>query len=314
MSEWVKFKVGKLSSRKNWTEITCQPLEQIYHVTHIGAAARMVSDGLIKSGLVYDKSKLNKERIQVVWLSPNDWLGAGGSRYGSIRLSFDFDSLVHNKNYYWVESIAYHPTAVRILVSDSNYSQILTPYEPKVGDGPWWFDSNNGVHYWNGNYCLEIMYEGDIYLKSATKIDSVKHHPRLCNISGSNCPDCGLERELASGRFLATVVGLQLDPKQMKWVVDESPDFEMAVAWNRLKRDLLKAMQQRQFNSSLPAIRHATNAIGRAILAAYSRGNMSEVQVLASEFMPSKEAAIEACAKAIAVDFGIDDWKVLEDF
>lgn len=314
MPEWVKFKVGKPSTRKNWTEPDCQPLERIYHVTHIGTAARMLSDGLIKSGLVYDKSKLNNERIQVVWLSPNDWLGAGGSRYGNIRLSFDFESLVRKKKYYWVESIAYHPPAVRILVSDSNYSQILTPYDPKVGNGPWWFDSNNGVHYWNGKYCLEIMHEGDINLESATKIDSVKHHPNFCSISGSNCPDCGLEREPASGRFLATFIGLQLDPRQIRWVVGENPDLELIIAWNRLKRDLLKVMPKGQFNSPIPVTRHATNAIGRAILAAYSRGDLLEVRALAAELMPSKQAAVEACAKVIAKDFGINDWKVLEDY
>jgi len=75
MHEWEKFKVGKPSTQKNWTEPSCQPLDCIYHVTHIRTAARVLSDGLIKSGLVYDKSKLNKERIQVVWCCQSAIMG-----------------------------------------------------------------------------------------------------------------------------------------------------------------------------------------------------------------------------------------------
>lgn len=312
MREWEKFKVGKPSTQKNWTEPSCQPLGSIYHVTHIQTAARILFDGRIISGLVYDRSRLNKERIQVVWLSPNDWLGAGGSRYGNIRLSFDFKSLIRGGNYYWVESVPYSPEAVRFLVSDNDYSHLLTPYKPEVDKGPWWFDRQNGIHYWNGNYCLEIMLEGDVNLEWASHIDSVKHHPKRCNILKDNCPDCGLGSELAIGSFLATVVGLQLDPTQLKWVVGGYPEFELQHGWVWLKSGLLKRMKVCKFASSKPSLKRSTIAIGRAILAAYSRRDPYELKALA-EIMSSEKAAVEACAKAIAKDFGIINWKTLED-
>jgi len=312
MHEWKKFKVGKPSAQRNWTEQSCQPLGIIYHVTHIQTAARILSDGRIKSGLVYDRSKLNTERIQVVWLSPNDWLGAGGSRYGNIRLSFDFKSLLRGKNYYWVESVAHNPPAVRFLVSDNDYADILTPYDPEVDKGPWWFDSRNGIHYWNGNFCLEIMLEGDVNLEWASHIDSVKHHPKRCNILKASCPDCGMGPELAIARFLAMVVGLQVEPTQLKWVADEYPESELQQGWVWVKSGLLKGLKGCGFTSSKPFLEGSTIAIGRAILAAYSRRDLSELKALV-EIMPSEKAAIKACAKAIAKDFGIINWKTLED-
>src|SRR3990172_1907525 len=103
--EWVRFRVGSGSANPRWTEPTCSPLTTISHVTHVEMALRVLKDGVIRSGLVFDESKLNRERILVTWLSPNYW--APGFRYGNVRLSFDWQSIVAGKRYYWVESMAY---------------------------------------------------------------------------------------------------------------------------------------------------------------------------------------------------------------
>lgn len=79
--------MGKPST-KNWVENDCQSFSNISHVSHINNALNIIEDGVIKSGLVFDKSLLNTERILVVWLSPNDWGGAGGFRYGNVRFNF----------------------------------------------------------------------------------------------------------------------------------------------------------------------------------------------------------------------------------
>jgi hypothetical protein len=76
----------------------------------------IVESGLIRKGLVFDESKLNKERILVTWFSPNYW--GPGYRYGNVRFDVDFESMVSGKHYYWVESIAYGIAACRILVTD----------------------------------------------------------------------------------------------------------------------------------------------------------------------------------------------------
>jgi len=92
--EWTKYNV-----RNSGTGV---PLEKIYHVLHINPALNIVSDSKIKAGLVYDESKLNKKRILVCWLSPNDWDGAGGFRYGNIRFAFDWKKIYEDMYSYWV--------------------------------------------------------------------------------------------------------------------------------------------------------------------------------------------------------------------
>ncbi len=78
--EWKQFKVGKLSTQKNWSESSCQSLTKVSHVSHIHSALSIISEGKLKSGLIFDESKLNDERIRVNWVSPNDWDGAVDSR------------------------------------------------------------------------------------------------------------------------------------------------------------------------------------------------------------------------------------------
>jgi len=205
--EWAEFKVGKLSNKSNWTEPTCQPLRTVSHVSHINSALNIFECGKIKAGLVHDKSKLNTERILVNWLSPNDWSGAGGFRYGNIRFNFDWASLLDKMNYYWIESIVYGIKACRILLTENDYLSKFQKYDPTLGDGPWWFDKETGIHYWNSSCCLEIMIEEDLNIADVEKIDFVTHHSKFCNISPVSCPDCNLHSSHAGARFIAGLIG-----------------------------------------------------------------------------------------------------------
>ena len=83
-SECNRFAVGELSKNPNRDEPTCRPLVSLSHIAHVEVALEIVRSKVIRAGLVCDKSKLNTERIEVVWLSPNQW--SYGSRYGNIRL------------------------------------------------------------------------------------------------------------------------------------------------------------------------------------------------------------------------------------
>lgn len=310
--EWVKFSVGKIKPTTKWTEPNCQPLESIDHITHMESANRALSDGTIKAGLVFDESKLNRDRIRVVWLSPNDWSGAGGSRYGNVKFSFDWKTIILGKKYYWVESIAYRVAAARILVTDSNYDVKLLPYDPSRGDGPWWFDKSDDTHYWNGNHCLEIMYEGDLSLGKVEKVDFVDHHRNFCNIAGSNCPNCGLKRDMASGRFLAQIVARQLDSSQLKWVSDGAPGFVLIQAFSRIKHDFERLSKTVQFNGNIRPVDSAALPISRAILVAYSYDDVEETSALMG-LMPSLENTTDLCAKTISEVFGLSDWESLNN-
>jgi len=121
--EWQEFKVKK--TRKG-AEV-CSKLEEIFHVTHLEAAHRILVDGRLHAGLVFDESRLNKERILVNWLSPNYW--HRGSRYGNVQFSFDFSQLIEGKRFYWVEVMRkYRPKACRILITDEEYTGRLEEY------------------------------------------------------------------------------------------------------------------------------------------------------------------------------------------
>jgi len=112
---WNQFAAGTIQdpNRAN----NCVPLNHVAHVAHLKAGLRIVEDRQLHADLVFDQSKLNTERIRVVWLSPNDWSNAGGFRYGNVRFLFPWDLIVEGKRYFWVESIAYGVAACRILIT-----------------------------------------------------------------------------------------------------------------------------------------------------------------------------------------------------
>jgi len=82
--QWSRFYPEEETDRRS--------LKQVSHVTHLNSALNVFADGRIRSGLVYDESKLKEDRIQVTWFSPNEW--QYGYRYGNVRLDFDWKRLV----------------------------------------------------------------------------------------------------------------------------------------------------------------------------------------------------------------------------
>jgi hypothetical protein len=64
------------------------------HVTHVRHALSILDARTIASRPVYDESRLNTTRIHVVWLSPNTWDGAEGSRYGGVSFGFEWRGLI----------------------------------------------------------------------------------------------------------------------------------------------------------------------------------------------------------------------------
>jgi len=201
---WNKYKIGALPKGK-WQNADCESLKKVYHVAHLANAVRILEDEKIKQGLIYDKSKLNTSRILVTWLSPNIWYH--GSRYGNISFEFDFTELVAGKNYYWVEAMKeYTPHACRILITTEDFDDILTPYDPTRGDGPWYYDTVNDCHYWNGTYCLEFMFTRDLPLSISENVTFTKHHSAFCNMKGHACADQSMTKEYVNARFIAYLI------------------------------------------------------------------------------------------------------------
>jgi len=309
--DWHQFRVGQPSTKPGWVEPDCQPLTQISHVAHIDVASDILRDGKIKSGLVYDKSKLNKQRILVSWLSPNNWVW--GSRYGNVEFVFDWRRIIEGMNYFWVESVAYHPPACRILVTKHNYSNELSEYDPTLGDGPWWYDEAENQHYWNGDICLEIMVEQDIPVKRSLELKFVDHHRRFCSIDPGVCTDLGLSSDLAGARFMAGAISRRLDTTGIKLtdVYDGTvvPSMQLDFAWRRLCRELQR--EEAEYLGKVAFGDEAAQPIARAILSAFSSSDHAEHQRLASLFT-TKGDMLRSCVALVNNAFAIPEPEALD--
>jgi hypothetical protein len=308
---WKKFSVGRLR-RPDRDELDCQRLHSVAHVTHVPTALRIVDDAKLRADLVFDKSRLNTERIRVVWLSPNDWSGAGGFRYGNIRFSFDWATLVDQKQYYWVESIAYGIEACRILITDVDYSSSLDTYDPTTGDGPWWL-APSGEHYWNGNYCLEIMFEGDLELSLATNVDFVKHHSNQCNINHRTCRSRDFSADKAGAEFVAALVSrkpsIALPGLLAKNSKGTTPSWALQGAADTLFRRCRKSSVTSW--GSLASTDPGASALARAALGALGHTDIgADFHSLAAHFKNSGEFE-EAVANTLAQAFGLPNASAL---
>lgn len=298
--EWEKYSVRNSGS--------LMLLEQIYHVSHIDSALNIVADGKIKASLVYDESKLNKKRILVCWLSPNDWRGAGGYRYGNIRFTFDWNKICEDTYSYWVEVIDYKIPACRILLSDQNHRRHLSPFDPTTDDGPWWYDEEKGEHYWNGNYCLEIMVERDIRISEVVKVSFVDHHPRYCCLS-NNCNDMGISGSEGGAFFISGMVGQDIYHR-LPAFYENDDGIEIDYMFERSCMSIWHSFNQiEKFKGSIIPKDKAAIPLARAVLNAYAY-NEDDLIPLASLFK-SKNSLVYSCAKLIAKKFKISDWKML---
>ena len=201
--EWNTYRVIPPPSVKPFNNL-CRPFSRVFHITHLNNSYQILDNNSIIARRVADKSRLNTKRILVVWLSPNDW--NAGSLYGNISFEYEFSEIIRNRNYYWVEVMTdYEPHACRILITNNEYD-FLETYDPRISDGPWWFDEEHNTHFRNGEYTLEFMLESDLQLTECNDLQFVSHHPDLCNIKHTQCIEKELTGMQASSYFLAKVL------------------------------------------------------------------------------------------------------------
>ena len=309
--DWNRFRVGRPSTRSNWTETDCVPFNYVSHYTHLESSFTSLREGVLRATLVYDESKLNTERIRVVWFSPNNWENAGGFRYGSVGFDFKWQELIKDLNSYWIESIAYGTPACRILLTANNYDSLFDRYDATVGNGPWWFDRSTGEHYRNGDYCLEIMFEDDLELIRNEGVTISSHHGRYCSLNRYNpnaCPDLGLDRQVARGYFLARIVGTKMNTIVLKFTEKDTegkiiPKWSLEFGFNEL---LWKLPADVNFCGTLRSTDSSAESLVRAICSAYSYRHFDEQKKLASLFV-SKEELWSCCRNVVAKDFGLSD-------
>ncbi len=291
--QWEKYAVNTTCLEGSGYPSGARRLNAVSHVAHIETAIRILKDKKIKPGLVFDMSKLNKERILVSWASPNGW--ALGFRYGSVKFEFDFRRLARRKNYYWVEAITeYSPPACRILVTDQdrNGNPLLVEYNPETDNGPWHYDKKKKLDYFNENICLEFMFEAELDVTEISHFSFVKHHPSMCSIHRKDIQLCR-ERKWEDGHagaiFLASAISQAMDLRDLsKFLMDMNGEIENSVyqALFFLGRKIISHMHN-------PSGRLDTDderrCIARAALNALANNRISELETLLGFFSKKSE-------------------------
>jgi hypothetical protein len=231
--EWEEYKISGRYSE----------LSTVRHIVHLPVARRIIEDGKIKSGLIFDKSRLNKSRISVTWLSANDW--SQGSLYGTVEFQFSWDKLVKHKRIYWVEAIQnYQPPAYRFLLTfEEITSPLVVKYDPVKDDGP--LKCIEGKWRWNPEFTSEFMIADDFLVSDSTGIDFVYHNQKYCRTTNLNCVEktTNPSPQTTSGKLLAYILAHgvhDLDRHLQPDAVGRNRVLDPASAWLWLVLDYVK--------------------------------------------------------------------------
>ncbi|MCA9387973.1 MAG: hypothetical protein KC653_02905 [Candidatus Andersenbacteria bacterium] len=296
--------VGSPKTPPIWLN-SCKPFTVVGHTTHWKQAVTVVDKGLLKANLVYDESTLRAHRIQVVFLSPNEWMV--GYRYGNVKFDYSWPELLNGKTAYWVETAMYEIPAPRILLTTRDLTEdpYWGPrlYNPSNKNGPWWHDTDKDVHYFNNNYCLEFMIEDDILLSDAKKIESVERHNKYCCLNRNDpqsCPDLGKGVAYGASRFLAGLIGNRIATR-CNIVVDDSgellePSQVIKMGWAHLVDELAQ-----KFDSVSGAVKSSDKqceTYARTLLRAFSEGWDDDLTEIGSLFS-SREELLLSCKNTI---------------
>lgn len=306
-----RFQVGEPSRNPEWTNNECRPFNSVSHVSHLDSALAIMKGRLIRAGLVFDESKLKTARILVSWTSPNYW--TPGFRYGNTRFELPWGRLVSTKKFYWIEVIPYDTPACRILITDRDHSE-LAVYDPASRDGPWWFDANSGIHYYNGTTCLEFMFEGDLICDNHVRVSFVKHHESYCAVNSTRARDCselGMTEIEARRRFLAGLLGRKIgvDPVWFSRETEPVP-AEINGAWSDLLPWLSSEKLYGPYLGKLVGRSPEATATARAICNAYYLGIDDEARGLRGLFA-DQAAFEEGLGRLLAQHIGLSNWKAL---
>lgn len=286
--EWALFRVGTPSARRNWVDSDCCPFTFVYHIAHVKEATRILEDGRIRSGLIYDQSRLNTKRACVSWVSPNTW---AASIYGNVQFAFKWQPLVKRKNLYWVEHLKTpRQQIVRILITEHPYKdEPLKPYDPRKGDGPLYQCAEADQWYYNRNYTNEYMILADLSLDQCCGISFCDHHADMCKKKLEQCMDKGLKQSDAG----ITILGKLLAGGRREWASlfeDDSNTghFELSTqsALEALCGKLTEAHKPRSASGPSPAL--AKSLIASMCMAA-ADGKKRRLRNLAGLF-PSVES------------------------
>ncbi len=314
MNEWNQFKVGQPAIGNGFNP-SCCPFDTIYHTSHVEQALGIIQSGGLRPSLVFDESRLNDKRILVAWLSPNHW--TTGYRYGNIRFQFPFSALIENKRFYWVEAISYKIDAPRILITEYDRSSEFPLYDPIEKNGPWWYDTNSGQHYFNNKYCLEFMFESVILLDTLKQIKFVDHHKDWCSVKRNDpisCPDMRVKSDLGGAWFIARAIACGIDLSKHEIgetyiLKKESFNHSLSTSFKRFFQVITNGCE---FGGKIKATDPEGEAIMKAVMSAFAFHQSKDAKILAKFFFHEDDFT-EVAAKMFANAVGWENWRGLLD-
>jgi hypothetical protein len=297
---------------KEWEEFAIKgellDLTAVRHITHLRTARRIIEDGSIAAGLVYDESRLNKSRLSVTWLSANSW--NDGSIYGTVEFRFDWKKLVDGQRIYWVEAIKkYNPAAYRFLFTPREIkSDLVQQYDPVNDNGPLRRAGSNW--YWNFQFTSEFMIERDLPLFDVTGLNFVSHHADFCSANGADCIErkTGPSRQQTGGRILAHILGRRLHvlDDHLRPSADDpaNRDDLLDAAFSGLRAAVGRNVG---YHGSLRDPKSCGNVL-RGALALYNQDNRDDAREQTS-LIEAEQYFTEALAEAVRVHFNAPNWK-----
>lgn len=308
MNEWdaYKIKIPKPGVREN----DVSELAEINHVVHSAAARRILEEGRIRAGIVYDESRMNKTRHTVVWLSANTW--ANGSIYGTVQFTFPWGRIIEGRRLYWVEAMAYGNPAYRLLVTDKDVSHMpfLTAYDPATDKGP--IRERGGTWYWNHKYTSEFMVDCDLDLSDCINFKGIAHKRDGCRIYGWNCAEREILHFISGGRMLAFLISngkhavdpaLRAAPPGSSKLLSYDFDNGVSGIWFALVES-----KKARFGGGIRKLEES-KAIVMGALALYGADQPDEARNLVA--LLKDEAIFQAALESIVDDhFGISGWKL----
>jgi len=283
----------------------------VYHITHVPASKYLLETKCIIPQLIHDKSKLNTERIQVIWLSPNEWYQ--GSLYGNVRFSYDFTKMIFGKKFYAVEVMTdYNPTACRILITDKDYTSnaLLEEYNPHIlNNGPWYIDPD-GNNFYHKDYNIEFMFEDQLSLNDAIKVDFVKHHPDLCNIyDNRTCPYLGFTGETAENVFVSYLISNNIQLRNLKLHLSKSEStwslLDIALSFEKIAGLITNNV----FEGTSTLSSETKKQLARSILDLVAKQDYNSANTLTKVFS-SKEELIKCIRMLFGEYFKVDESKL----
>ena len=161
MPEWTEYFCLTPKKKSEPLPANCLQFSEVYHVAHLSDAKRILVEGVIKGAPIEKDSRLRRSRTPVSWLSANTW--RRGSKYGTVRFTFDWNTILAERKMYWVESLDdYCWPAFRFLLTENDppKNKKIRLYDPRKDKGP--VRRKRGCWYYQSNRTSHFLIEGDI--------------------------------------------------------------------------------------------------------------------------------------------------------